>query len=195
MAQSPQNHYRDSDLKNLSLLNALLLQLNQDAQNPDQAVRKSQAESIASSAVQAKIITDAGLAAIDNYFSSTTMVQLLAQKQANMSIHPSSVAFAQLIGGNQLKITKLTTNEVAVNNTCADLADCLSLSSTTYNPVDNSWNFDGEIIQKGDQVILLQATDVTKRTYVHTGGSAGDITDFASLQTGYDEAVIKANDL
>ena len=192
MALNKRQHYRGNTFGNKDLENAKSLQLTEDANAADKAVRKSQAESIAAAAVQAKLVSQTANASTTTAFTSQSLVSFLGTKQDNMSVHPDSVAFVELVGGTQVRIKRLTTNEVHVNNTSADLAACLALGTSVHNSGDASWTFDGTPLQEGDTLILASATSAQERSYVHNGGNAGDATDFTRLQTNYDEASIRA---
>ena len=192
MAINKKPHFRGNDYNNQELKDAKSLQLNQDAVASDEAVRKSQAESISDQAAQDILVESAGSASNSTAFTSASLVSFLGAKQDNMSIHPDSTAFAEFVGGTQLRIKSLTTNEVAVNDSCADLATCLALPGSSHNSGNSSWTISGKVLQEGDILILAVATSAQERSYVHNGGNAGDASDFTRLQTNYDESVIKA---
>ena len=192
MALNKKQHYRGNAFGNKDLTDAKSLQLTEDANSADKAVRKSQAENISAAAVQAKLVSQSANATTDTAFTSQSLVSFLGAKQDNMSVHPDSVAFVELVGGTQVRIKRLTTNEVHVNSTCGDLATCLALHSSVHNSGDASWTFNGTPLQEGDTLILASATSAQERSYVHNGGNAGDATDFTRLQTNYDEASIRA---
>ena len=184
---SKQN-FRSEDFLNLNIFNLGSLQLNADATSSDQAVRKSQAEAIAAAAVQAKLVSSTANASSDTAFTSLTVSQLLAAKQDNMSIHPDSTAYAQMIN-NQLRITRLTTNEVVVESSSTTLADCIGTSCIYGSSV---WEVNGTPLERGDVLILDLATSAQERSWIRNANDFGDIRDFTRLQTDYDEAVIRA---
>jgi hypothetical protein len=112
----------------------------------------------------------------------------LAGKQPNMSIHSSSTAFAEIVAGSQIKITRLTTNEVAVDTVSTTLSQAVG-STCTYS---SGWTCVGKPLQEGDVLILENATDSQQRSWILNGNANGDLADFTRLQTDYDDAVIKA---
>ena len=86
MAITRKQHYRGSDFNNKDLKDAKSLQLNQDAANPDEAVRLSQSESISDQAAQDILVQLVNDASHSTTFTSATEVQLLAAKQDNLEI-------------------------------------------------------------------------------------------------------------
>ena len=190
MALTDQKHYRGSDLNNQAISNVDSIAVNRDATSNDELVRKSQVETISADAFLAGLVELVGDASTTTAFTSQSIVSFLAAKQDNLSIDPSSTAFAELINGTQLKIKRLTTNEVAVDATSADLA--AAISGATHNSGDSSWTFGTTVLQEGDTLILTNATSAQERTFIHNGGNAGDATDFTRLQTNYDQSAIRA---
>ena len=124
MALNKKPHYRGNDYNNQELKDAKSLQLNQDATAADEAVRKSQAESIAGQAAQDILVENGANASTTTAFTSASLVSLLAAKQDNMSIHPDSTVLAEFVNGTQLRLKTLLSNEVHVNNSCPNLATC-----------------------------------------------------------------------
>ena len=96
MAITRKQHYRGSEFNDKDLKDAKSLQLNQDAVSSDEAVRKSQAESISADAVQSKLVSDSGSATTDTAFTSQSLVSFLAAKQDNLSIDAGSTAYLEL---------------------------------------------------------------------------------------------------
>jgi len=178
MGITSKKHYRGSDFNNKDLKDAKSLQLNQDAINADEAVRKSQSESISAQAVQDKLISDSGNASTDSAFTSSSLVSFLAAKQDNMSIHSSSTAYLELVG-SEIKVKQLLVSDVTVNETSATIADYV-----TANPAHGK--------NEGDVIILTSATTNQERSWIHNGGSAGDASDFTKLVTDFNEASIRA---
>ena len=190
MALTPKQNLRSQDHNSLELTEVLKIQLLQDAANGDEAVRLSQAQTLSGDAAQNILITDPANASNTTAYTSLTMNTLLAAKQDNMSVDPSSTAFVQIIDGTKIKITRLTTNEVYVDDSSLDFN--AALATGTHNSADASWTFGGIPIQRGDIVLLTAATSAQERSWVHNGGNAGDATDFSRLQTNYDETAIRA---
>ena len=179
MAINKKPHFRGSDFNNQELKDAKSLQLNQDAVNADEAVRKSQTENIADQAAQDILVNSAGNASLTTAFTSQTLVSLLAAKQDNLSIHADSTAYAELVGGTELKFKQLLLTKPYTDTVSATLADYL-----VANP--------GNELEEGDFLILTQAVTNQERTWVHNGGSAGDASDFTKLVTDYNQASIRA---
>ena len=66
-------HFRGNDYNNQELKDAKSLQLNEDATNADEAVRKSQAESIADQAAQDILVSLTENATNDSAFTSQSV--------------------------------------------------------------------------------------------------------------------------
>ena len=189
MSEKIKPHFLGSDLNNLPIKDVKELQLNQDAQSADEAVRKSQAEQISADAVQDKIIEQASDASNDTTFSSASVVSKLSAKQDNLSIHPDSTAFAELVDGNKIRIKTLTTNETVVDNTYSSLADLLSNSSQT----GSVWTINGVTIERGDYVKLQNpAVPTQERSWINNGGTSGTVADFISVTSDYNVADIRS---
>ena len=113
----------------------------------------------------------------------------LSSKQDNISIHSSSTAFAEIINGTEIRITRLTTNEVAVDSTSSNLAEAIG---STCNFSAGAWTCEGVPLQVGDVLIIENSTSAQERSWILNGAANGDAGDFTRLQTDYDDAVIKA---
>ena len=180
--------YKNLDLNGNEINQTNKVEILQDALNPNDATRKSQTEAIAESAAQGVLVTSGASSSNSTAYTSQTMNGFLAGKQPNMSIHSSSTAFAEIVAGSQIKITRLTTNEVAVDTVSTTLSQAVG-STCTYS---SGWTCVGKPLQEGDVLILENATDSQQRSWILNGNANGDLTDFTRLQTDYDDAVIKA---
>jgi hypothetical protein len=79
-------------------------------------------------------------------------------------------------------------NHLIYNSSTGELGvKALAIISTTIDDVAEdisefvTSNYTGTEFQEGDLVILNAATDANKRTYIHNGGTASDITDFSLI--------------
>ena len=180
--------YKNLDLNGNEINQTNKVEILQDALNSNDATRKSQTEAIAESAAQGVLVTSGASSSNSTAYTSQTMNGFLAGKQPNMSIHSSSTAFAEIVAGSQIKITRLTTNEVAVDTVSTTLSQAVG-STCTYS---SGWTCVGKPLQEGDVLILENATDSQQRSWILNGNANGDLTDFTRLQTDYDDAVIKA---
>jgi hypothetical protein len=178
MAITKRIHRRGGDYGNQELKDLKSLQLNQDAVNADEAVRKSQAEVIADQAAQDILITNPGLATVNTAFTSATMNGFLAGKQDNMEIDSSSTAYLQIIDGYKIKATQLLITDVEVDETYSTLSSYIA--GTTPNK------------QQGDVVILASATDNQERSWIKTSSASQNADGYTRLQTDYNVTSIRA---
>jgi len=178
MAINKKPHFRGSDFNNQELKDAKSLQLNQDAVNADEAVRKSQSETIAEQAAQDILVTLSQSASGDTAFSSASMVSFLAGKQDNMEIDSSSTAYLQIVDGYKIKATQLLITDVEVDTTYPTLASFII--NTTPNK------------QQGDVIILAGATDNQERSWIKTGSASQNADGYTRLQTDYNVTSIRA---
>ena len=178
MAINKKPHFRGHDFNNGELKDAKSLQLNQDATNADEAVRKSQSESIASQAAQDILVTLPQLASGDKAFTSASMISFLAGKQDNMEIDSSSTAYLQIVDGYKIKATQLLITDVEVDETYPTLASFIANTSPNK--------------QQGDVVILTNATDNQERTWIKTGSASQNAHGYTRLQTDYNVTSIRA---
>ena len=179
MAITRKQHYRGSEFNNKELKDAKSLQLNQDASNADEAVRKSQAETIADVAVQAKLVSNSANATVDTAFTSASLVSFLGAKQDNISIESSSTGYLEIVNGAEIKVKQLLISDVKVDTVDSTLAGWL-ISNPSHD------------LEEGDVLILTLATDNQQRSWIHNGGSTSTDADFTRLQTDYNQASIRA---
>jgi len=143
--------YKNLDFNSNEILDTSKVEINQDAAGANDAVRRSQSETIAATAAQGILVTNSGAASNSTAYTSQTMNGFLSSKQDNMSIHASSTAFAEIINGTEIRITRLTTNEVAVDSTSANLAEAIG---STCNFSAGAWTCQGVPLQVGDVLII-----------------------------------------
>lgn len=85
-------------------------------------------------------------------------------------------------------------SEVHVDSVSTDLAAALVLA-TSYDSGTHAWTFaDGTVIGGGDAIILQAATDPADRSWIHTGGIAGDVNDFERLNSDVQALITAAVD-
>jgi len=179
MALTRKNHYRGSDFNSKELKEVGSIQILQDAVNSDEAVRKSQSESIAETAAQDILISLSESASNDSAFTSSSMVGFLGNKQDNMEIDASSAAYLQIVDGYKIKATQLLITDVEVNETHATLDSYLAAHSTPAK-------------QEGDVIILTSASDNQERSWIKTGSANQDASGYTRLQTDYNVVSIRA---
>lgn len=179
MGITKKNHYRGNDFNNQELKDAKSLQLNQDATLEDEAVRKSQAETLSAQAAQAVLVEASINASSTTAFTSQSLVGFLAAKQDNMSIESGSTGFLEIVNGTEIKVKQLLVSDVKVDTVDSTLAGWL-----TSNPSHD--------LEEGDVLILTLATDNQQRSWIHNGAATSTVADFTRLQTDYNEASIRA---
>jgi len=179
MALTKKQHRRGGNFNNLDITNVKSIQVNQDASNPDELVRKQQAEQIAQSTVEGNLVTSSASASLTTAFTSQSMVSFLQAKQDNMSIDASSTAYLEIVDGTKIKVKQLLSQDVNVDDVSNDLTSWLA-----SNPSNT--------LEEGDILILTSATINQQRSWIHNGGNAGDESDFTQLITDYNEASIRA---
>ena len=171
-------HFIGHDYNNQELRDAKSLQLNQDAVNADEAVRKSQSEQIANQAAQDILTSLAGSSSNDTAFTSAAVIAFLSGKQDNMEIDSSSTAYLQIIDGYKIKATQLLITDVEVNETYATLTSYIAGTSPNK--------------QQGDVVILTSAANNQERSWIKTGSASQNADGYTRLQTDYNVTSIRA---
>ena len=178
MAINKKLHFRGNDYNNQELKDAKSLQLNQDAVASDEAVRKSQAESIADQAAQDILVSLSGSASNETVFTSASMAGFLSNKQDNMEIDSSSTAYLQIVDGYKIKATQLLITDVEVDTTYSSLQAFIDGASPSK--------------QQGDVVILTAASDNQERSWIKTGSASQGVAGYTRLQTDYNVVSIRA---
>ena len=178
MAINKKPHFRGNDYNNQELKDAKSLQLNEDATNADEAVRKSQSESIADQAAQDILVSLTENATNDSAFTSLSVKGFLQGKQDNLEIDASSSAYLQIVDGYKIKATQLLITSVEVDEVFPSLASYISGVSPTN--------------QEGDVIILAAATDNQERSWIKTQSASQGVDGYVRLQTDYNVTSIRA---
>ena len=190
MSVSDKQFFQSIDLNGNDLKNAAKLKLQQDAQVSDEAVRKSQAESIASNELDGRLISDAAQASGSTAFTSQYTKTALDTKQPTMAIHPDSTALAEILNGYQLRIKELLVMEWYIEQTATDLAGFIA--SVTFNGYGTITTSDSKVLDAGTIVILDNAAVPQEKSFLYAGTNNGDATDFAKLGTELNSQVIRS---
>tara|TARA_R110002020_G_scaffold257408_8_gene471080 strand:+ start:1378 stop:3936 length:2559 start_codon:yes stop_codon:yes gene_type:complete len=178
MALNKKQHYRGNAFGNKDLTDAKSLQLTEDANSADKAVRKSQAENISDAAAQDILVALTQDASNTTAFTSSSMVGFLNGKQDNLEIDASSAAYLQIVDGYKLKATQLLITDVEVNETHTTLTSYLAAHSTPDK-------------QEGDVIILTSASDNQERSWIKTGSASQGVDGYTRLQTDYNVTTIR----
>ena len=178
MAINKKPHFRGNDYNNQELKDAKSLQLNEDATNADEAVRKSQSESIADQAAQDILVALTENATNDSAFTSLSVKGFLQGKQDNLEIDASSAAYLQIVDGYKIKATQLLIASVEVDEVYSSLASYIAGISPSN--------------QEGDVIILTAATDNQERSWIKTGSASQGVDGYTRLQTDYNVTSIRA---
>ena len=171
-------HFRGNDYNNQELKDAKSLQLNEDATNADEAVRKSQSESIADQAAQDILVSLTENATNDSAFTSLSVKGFLEGKQDNLEIDASSASYLQIVDGYKIKATQLLITSVEVDEVFPSLASYIAGITPTH--------------QEGDVVILAAATDNQERSWIKTESASQGVDGYTRLQTDYNVTSIRA---
>jgi hypothetical protein len=97
--------------------------------------------------------------------NQTDLQAALDAKQDTLTIHPDSVSYLEIVGGNQLRATQLLITDVTVDAVQLNLAAWVAA------------NYTGSEYQEGDVVVLT----IPGESYIHNGGVAGTVADFTQL--------------
>lgn len=95
------------------------------------------------------------------------------EANAVVGIATDSANYAELVtvnGEKQLKLKPLTITDVSVDETATSLSAWVTANYTN-----------GDEKQEGD-IIVLTAVSGRAQTYIHNGGTAGDVNDFAEIE-------------
>lgn len=182
--------FQGIDLTGNALDNVGSVKIDADAISSDQAVRKSQAETISATAVQDKIVQSAASASSDNVLSGQYMNSALATKQPNMSIHPDSTDRLELVGGSQIRLKDLG----IVSNYKDSSAVTLQafIDSVTFNGDGTITTGDSQVLDAMTFIFLESATNPSERSFIYRGTNAGDTTDFITFSVDYNQATIRS---
>ena len=160
-----------------------------DAAGANDAVRKSQAESIAAASVQSGLVNSQGAASTTTTFTSDYVNTALATKQNNMSVDPSSTSYLEIVDGTKIKLKDLGITSTFRDQNETSLASFIA--SATFNG-DGTITVDGQVLDKMTFIFLVNATLPQDRTFVYLGTNNGDATDFVAFGTNYNASEIRS---
>ena len=160
-----------------------------DASGANDAVRKSQAESIASASVQSGLVNSQGAASTTTTFTSDYVNTALATKQNNMSVDASSTSYLEIVDGTKIKLKDLGITSTFRDTNETSLASFIA--SATFNG-DGTITVDSQVLDKMTFIFLTNATLPQDRTFVYLGTNNGDATDFVAFGTNYNASEIRS---
>lgn len=167
-------------------------QINEDAVQQDHAVRKSQAEQIASEAAQG-VIKDS-LASPDQTSTASTqlLVEQLATKQVNMSVAASSTLFLAIDENGVLSFSNLGRGKIHKDTTSVDFASFLA--TVTFLTGDDAGIIEigGEKYDAGTEIFLTASQNAKQTSYIYTGGLVASAESFINTSDKYDAAEVRA---
>ncbi|CAH9015714.1 conserved hypothetical protein [Vibrio phage 150E35-1] len=181
--------YSDKVLNGKYLLQVGKVEILADADSPSDAVRKSQAESIASSSFQSGLVSTQGAASSDTAFTSEYVNTALGNKQNNMSIDPASTSYLEIVDGTKIKLKDLGITSTFRDTNETSLASFIA--SATFNG-DGTITVDATTLDKMTFIFLTNATLPQDRTFVYLGTNNGDSTDFVAFGTNYNASEIRS---
>lgn len=159
-----------------------------DASGANDAVRKSQAESIAAASVQNGLVNSQGAASTTTTFTSDYVNTALATKQNNMSVDASSTSYLEIVDGTKIKLKDLGITSTFRDTNETSLASFIA--SATFNG-NGTITVDGQVLDKMTFIFLVNATLPQDRTFVYLGTNNGDATDFVAFGTNYNASEIR----
>ncbi|AUR86338.1 hypothetical protein NVP1084O_131 [Vibrio phage 1.084.O._10N.261.49.F5] len=160
-----------------------------DASGANDAVRKSQVESIAAASVQSGLVNSQGAASTTTTFTSDYVNTALATKQNNMSVDASSTSYLEIVDGTKIKLKDLGITSTFRDTNETSLASFIA--SATFNG-DGTITVDGQVLDKMTFIFLTNATLPQDRTFVYLGTNNGDATDFVAFGTNYNASEIRS---
>ena len=182
--------FTSKNLNGNDILNAGKVQVNHDAVDGSELVRKSQAEVIAATAVQAQIVAAAGQSSSTTSYSSEFTQTALDAKQDNLSIDASSTQYLELVNGVQLKIKDLGIVKPYKDTTNTTLAEFIA--DSTFNGDGTVTTSTGQVLDKMTFIFLQGATDPSEKAFVYLGTNAGTADDFVSFSVDYNQGTIRS---
>ena len=190
MSVSDKKFYQPIDLNGNELKSASKVELTQDAQTASEAVRKSQAENIAETEVDGRLLSDASQASSNTMFTSQYTKSALDTKQPTMEIHPDSTEFLSIVDGYKIKVEQLLVADYYIDNAASDLNSFIA--SVTYNGDGTITTSDSVVLDKGTIIILNLAAIPQEKSFIYAGTNNGDETDYGKLGTELNASVIRA---
>ena len=113
---------------------------------------------------------------------ASTISDFTAAARLTLSVAPDSVNYMQYNNvSGEFSVTPLTITDVTVD----------TVETSMANWITNVYQLDTTQWQEGDIVILANATDGSE-SWIHNGGSAGDINDWTKLNNNVNDSQIRA---
>ncbi|MBH57689.1 MAG: hypothetical protein CMJ82_10945 [Planctomycetaceae bacterium] len=125
--------------------------------------------------------TFTGTTIADNSTVKAALQALETEAESNNLTVAAGSSSLLSISGNEISVSSLLLTDVTVNTDATDLADYIS---------NNATEFAG--LEEGDILIMTGATDQTKRSYIHNGGTAGGAADMTRMQVDLNVDTIRA---
>lgn len=177
--------YTNKNLNGNDLLQVGKVEILSDAEGQNDAVRKSQAETIAATAVQAQIVSALANSSSTTSYSSEFTQAALDAKQDTLSVDPSYFTLVD----NTLGFKDLGIVKPYKDTTHATLS--AFIAAATFNG-DGTLTIDGEVLDKMSMIFLQSATDPSEKAFVYMGTNAGTAEDFVSFSVDYNQGTIRS---
>lgn len=181
--------FTSKNLNGNDIVNVGKIQINLDASDGSEAVRKSQAEAIAAASVQSGLVSNVGNASATTAYTSEFTQTALNAKQPNMSIDPASTGFLEIVDGSKIKLKSLGINTTYRDTTHATLS--AFIAAATFNG-DGTITVGGEVLDKMTFIFLTTATLPQEKSIIYLGTNNGDETDFVKFGVNYNEGEIRS---
>lgn len=177
--------FTNKNLNNNDLLQVGKVEILADAAESTSAVRKSQAETIAATAVQSQIVAALANASATTTYSSEFVQAALDAKQDNLSVDSNYFTLVNnTLGFKDLGIVKPYKD--TSNTTLAEF-----IADSTFNG-DGTLTIGGEVLDKMTIIFLQSATDPSEKSFVYMGTNAGTSDDFVSFSVDYNQGTIRS---
>lgn len=181
--------FTSKNLNGNDIINVGKIQVNLDASDASELVRKSQVESIAASSVQSQLVDNTGNASATTAYTSEFTQAALNTKQPNMSIDAASTGFLEIVDGSKIKLKSLGINTTYRDTTNATLTDFIA--AATFNG-DGTITIGGETLDKMTFIFLTTATLPQEKSVIYLGTNNGNETDFVKFGVNYNEGEIRS---
>lgn len=179
------NIYQSINLNGNDIVQVKDIQTTQDGSSENSLVKKSQAETIAATAVQAGIVAAAASASSDTSYSSLFTQAALDAKQPNLSVDSQYFTLTNnTLGFKDLGIVK--PYKSITHTTLAEF-----IAASTFNG-DGTLTVSGEILDKMSLIFLQGATNPAEKAFVYMGTNHGSAADFVSFSVDYNEGTIRS---
>lgn len=181
--------FSDKILNGNKILQVGQIEIIADASGDNDAVRKSQAETIAAASVQSGLVNSSGNASETTAFTSQYTKDALATKQPNMSIDPASTSYLEIVDGSKIKLKDLGITSTYRDTVQTSLSGFIS--AATFNG-NGTITINGEVLDKMTFIFLTNAVLPQDRTFVYLGTNNGDSTDFVAFGVNYNASEIRS---